>query len=622
MSVPSRMELLIRWRPEYLSGDWQEKHDILDKFCDLSGYGRKHAITLFNQEVKKAASKPAGRHIVYGPEVVQALTLAWQACDCACSKRLAPFLPSLVDSLEYHNHMSLAAPIRAKLLSMSASTIDRLLRDERYLLNRGSSRTIPGPLLRHQIPVRTFNDWSDLRPGFFEVDCVSHCGGYKGSPHLETLVMTDVSTGWTVYIALSRRSGENVVAGIKYARSILPFAILGIDTDNGGEFINHDLVDYCRDEQIDFTRSRKYRKNDQAHVEERNGTVVRRNVGYDRFEGEEACAALKRVYETLSVYQSYFQPYLKRVTKTKDAGKVTKKYDKAQTPMQRLLGWETLTEAAKDAQLVYHKSLDPIELLAELRCRQSHLWQQAWRPALASTWPSMSFASSEAAPSAIEASPPRSGMPGDAIAPLASITNPTNDATQYLYRRTRRPRRKKPDPIAPIWDKVLIHLKADPFQSCLSLFAKLQQEYPGRIHDAAVGRLDVRVSAWRHQMSHEVIKKAADKVSLAQFARGRPRKSATETIIPEMLDMLRADPFISAVKIHAALQAKFPSEVQLCKVTIQNLRNRWRNEVRSAILRDDPQPPTDQDRHRALWQACTPGGARRSSEAFTIPEGS
>jgi hypothetical protein len=592
MSVPSRMELLIRWRPEYLSGDWQEKHDILDKFCDLTGYGRKHAITLFNQEeVKKAASKPAGRHVVYGPEVVQALMLAWQACDYACSKRLAPFLPSLVDSLEFHKHMALAAPIQAKLLSMSASTIDRLLHDERYLLNRGSSRTTHGTLLRHQIPVRTFNDWSDLRPGFFEVDCVSHCGGYKGSPHLETLVMTDVSTGWTVYIALSRRSGENVVAGIKYARSILPFAILGIDTDNGGEFINHDLVDFCRDEQIDFTRSRKYRKNDQAHVEERNGAVVRRKVGYDRFEGEEACAALNSVYETLCVYQNYFQPYLKLLTKTKDAGKVTKKYDKAQTPMQRLLGWETLAEAAKDAQLSYHKSLDPMELLAELRCRQSHLWQQAWRPALASTSPGMG--SSETEPSVIEASSRQGIVPGEAVASAATTANPTNDTAQYLYRRTRKPRRRKPDPIAPIWDKVLTHLRADPFQSCRSLFAKLQQEYPDRIHDAAVGRLDVRVSAWRHQMSYEVIDKAAGEVSLEQFTRGRPRKSATETIIPEMLNMLKVDPFISAVKIHAALQAKFPGEAQLCLVTIQNLRNRWRNEVRSAILRDNPLPPTD-----------------------------
>lgn len=217
-----------------------------------------------------------------------ALLAVWKAANGICSKRLVPFLPELVSAMERFGHLSLPPEVRTRLLSVSVATVDRLLASERHKDAKGISTTKPGQLLKRQIPVRTFADWNDVRPGFFEADTVSHCGGQAVGSFLYTLTLTDISTCWTECAGLLGRTEADVTGVINELRKRLPFPMLGLDTDNGGEFINYELFRYCEREGITFTRSRSNKKNDQAHVEEKNGSVVRRLVGYDRFEGVES----------------------------------------------------------------------------------------------------------------------------------------------------------------------------------------------------------------------------------------------------------------------------------------------------------------------------------------------
>ena len=293
MSGPSRQEVLNRCIDEYNQSSWLEKGDQLDQYVKLTGYCRKYLIRLLNQSGGSATpSERRGRPAKYDVAATAALVQVWEFSGCICSKRLIPFLPVLLNSLERFGYLCLPLDVRELLLSVSISTADRLLVDARAAQDRGISTTKPNRIIRKQIALRTHNGWDDVVSGYFEVDLVAHCGGRVAGSYLYTLDLTDIVTGWTECFGLLDRRAETVLCGIKQVRARLPFALLGLDTDNGGEFINELLLNYCQEEGIEFTRSRAYKKNDQAHIEERNGSVVRRLVGYDRYDGEEACAAL------------------------------------------------------------------------------------------------------------------------------------------------------------------------------------------------------------------------------------------------------------------------------------------------------------------------------------------
>ncbi|MGH9439391.1 MAG: integrase catalytic domain-containing protein [Terriglobia bacterium] len=292
----------------------------------------------------------------------------WKLSGGLCCKRLVPFLPDLLEALERFDEMTLCPPIKEKLLLMSISTAERILRLERRSHERGIGTTRAGDLLRHQIPIRTFEEWSDLRPGFFEIDLVAHCGGAAAGDYLYTLTMTDIRTGWTDCAALINRSQITVQAGIEAIRKRLPFALLGIDSDNGAEFINHNLKRYCDERGIKFTRCRPYKKNDQCHVEQKNGAVVRPLVGYARYEGPEAVEHLNRLYAVKRFCLNYFEPSMKLVSKTRHGARVKKEYDQPKTPFQRYI--ETISDEQKQQALREHyRTLNPAELrrrLAEL----------------------------------------------------------------------------------------------------------------------------------------------------------------------------------------------------------------------------------------------------------------
>ena len=301
----------------YRKATRQEKGGILDEFVQVTGYHRKAAIRLLARGYQKGSTHRLGRPKEYGLEVVAALKKAWGASDRMCSQRLQPFLPELVQVLERHGELAVTSEVKDQLCRLSPATIDRLLRPYRQRgQRRPFSTTKPGSLLKAAIPIRTFADWDDKRPGFLEIDLVAHCGESTEGFYLNTLSTVDVATGWVECQGVWGKSQDRVGGAIHHLSQRLPFPLLGLDSDNGGEFINHHLYAYCQRNKITFTRSRPYKKNDSAHVEQKNWSVVRRLVGYDRYSSKEALTQLNRLYQLVRLYTNFFQPVMQLQQKT------------------------------------------------------------------------------------------------------------------------------------------------------------------------------------------------------------------------------------------------------------------------------------------------------------------
>lgn len=300
----------------------------------------------------------------------------WATSNFICGKRLKPFLPDLAKSLRRHGEIKITKTDEALLLTASAATIDRLLSPARRELQlKGRSTTKPGTLLKHQIPVRTFADWNDDRPGFLEVDLVAHCGDTNGGEYINTLNMTDICTGWTVATSFIGRSERFCTAAIDEVKSSFPFPILGIDSDNGSEFINYHFKSYCERHSITFTRSRPWKKNDAAHIEQKNWDIVRKMIGYGRFETSEQLQVIKRIHSLLAFYQNYFQPSRKLTAKKRIGAKVRKTYDTAQTPVQRLLARKDTPGATKLKLRDTFRQLNPAQLQRSINDLIQELYQ-------------------------------------------------------------------------------------------------------------------------------------------------------------------------------------------------------------------------------------------------------
>jgi hypothetical protein len=367
-------------RERYLNAPKKTKTKILDEFEAATGLHRKAAIRLLNRVSKKGGRKKNGRPRLYSLEAMAALKAAWETADRLCSKRLQPFLPELAEVMISKREISISAQTQQELCHMSTSTIDRILR--RWRNNRphhGLGTTKPGTLLKNAIAVKTFSEWSESKPGFLEVDLVAHCGESVEGFYLNTLSAVDVATGWYEPVVVWGKGRERVGGAIHDIQKRLPMPLLGLDSDNGGEFINQDIYEYCRRQRITFTRSRSYKKNDSCHVEQKNWSVVRRTIGYDRFSSKAAFKALDDVYTLLRLYINYFQPVLKLVAKTRNGARVHKVYDTAQTPYQRLLGSGVLTEEKKQELANIYSSLNPVKLLKQVQQEVEHLWTLAER---------------------------------------------------------------------------------------------------------------------------------------------------------------------------------------------------------------------------------------------------
>jgi hypothetical protein len=376
MSQGSKRELIAAIRPRYLKANKAGKEQILNELIANTGYHRKSAIRVLKHGPKPKGLKKPGRQKIYRGEVVQVLEQIWEICGRICSKRLQPFLLEIVTILERHHELCLSPQIKSLLLSMSRSTIDRCLKKARFTSpQRGLSTTKPGALLKQAIPIRTFTPWEEERPGFLEIDLVAHCGSSTVGTYLNTLTATDLATGWTECLALADKTQVVVSQAICQLRLDLPFQLLGLDSDNGSEFINDTLLRYCQSEQITFTRSRPYKKNDQAHVEQKNWSVVRHTIGYDRLETPQELALLRSIYADLRLYINFFQPVLKLIGKERIDGKTIRTYDRATTPYRRVLGLDTLHLDVKARLTAQYVQLNPVNLRASIDAKVARLWK-------------------------------------------------------------------------------------------------------------------------------------------------------------------------------------------------------------------------------------------------------
>jgi len=369
----------------------KEKIMMLDEFTQLTGYNRCYASQILSKSNILGYVQIAGERLkyvsdhhqsrrkknrYYDQKVLIALKKTWKEADYICSKRLAPFLGEFIPVLEKHGEIKLAPEVREKIFTISASTIDRLLAPIRKKQQiKGRSTTRPGSLLEKNIPVRTFSEWDNKRPGFFEVDLVSHDEGHSRGDFIQSLNFTDIATCWDEMIAVQNKAQRWVFAGIKEIKERLPFAILGFDSDNGSEFINHHLIRYCEEQRISFTRSRPYRKNDSCFVEQKNWSVIRRTVGYGRYDTEKELWVLNQLYGYLRCYVNFFQPVRRLVKKERIGSRIKKRYDVAQTPFRRVLASPLISKEIKMKLERQYDMLNPAELKREITRLQNQLYK-------------------------------------------------------------------------------------------------------------------------------------------------------------------------------------------------------------------------------------------------------
>ena len=480
-----RKELLGTIRDRYEHSTRKDKGRILDEFTAVTGLHRKHAIRLLTQSNDQREHQPSlsGRRI-YDEAVREAVIVVWEASDRICGKRLHAALPHLVESMERHGHLQLDSLVRERLLTASASTLDRLLKPIR---STAGSRRRRGrrKSMGHRIPVRTYNDWNKPPPGYLEIDLVAHCGGPLSGSFIHSLVVTDVCTGWTEAVPLLARDQALVLAGLEAIQRQLPFPIRGIDSDNDGAFINETLLEWTSLQGIEFTRSRAYRSNDQAYIEQKNGAVVRRFVGHHRYSGPLAGQMLVQLYQKLRLYVNYFQPSFKLLEKSREGSATVKRYSPPATPCDRLLQHQAVTDETKE-QLTHHRvSLDPVALLHSIREAQAAL---------------------------VALSSPDHGEPAQQESLEQFLSQLPTLWQQGENRPTHAPRirgprhwRTRPDPFEGVWQEILGWLETEPDITARTILDRLCSNRPGQFSDGHLRTLQRGVKKWRGVMARKLV---------------------------------------------------------------------------------------------------------------------
>ncbi len=474
LSFQAKREVLHQMAPQYRQASSSQNRTLLEAFVATTGYVCKYARWLLNraEEVQQTHGRS---HLRYGPDVQHALFLVWKAANRIGTKRLIPFLPTLIEALEQHEHLQITEECRSQLLAMRAATTDRLLRSQSTLGQRGLSTTQARTLLKQQIPIRTFEEWHEARPGFLEADLVAHCGMDIEGGSLYTLTLTNVATGWTECLPLLNRSQETVMAALQQARLLFPFPILGIDTDNSGEFINEVVIAYCEQAHITFTPGRPYLKNDKCFVEQKNAAIVRQVVGYDRLIGEHAYRQLTELCRALRLYVNCFQPSMKLQSKQREGKKVRYVYDPAKTPLQRLLLSGILPAQKQQELLEVAHALDPIRLFEQLEPLQQAIFRCAvgCSPFLSSlaTAPIRVFSVDDCTVGTL----PQEKNIQDPTVGLESLYREQERRKRVLgWRRTHK------DPFEGEWKQIFSWLMANPERGSGDIFRELQRRSPGR----------------------------------------------------------------------------------------------------------------------------------------------
>ena len=487
VSAVTRQDLVRAIRERYRAGTKDEKLRILDEFVAVTGYHRKHVIRLLKAGPVTSGSVRCSRLPLYDAAVREALVVLWEASDRVCGKRLKPLLPILVSALERHGHLKLVSTVRTRVLTVSAATLDRLLASTRAAVSGQRARRKAMPAVQRNVPVRTFADWNASLPGDMEADLVSHGGESTAGSFVHTLTLTDVASGWTECVALVIRDGALVVAALEQMRTRMPFPLRGFDTDNGGEFMNATVAAYCSEHGIPCTRSRPYHKNDQAWAEQKNGSVVRRLVGYRRLKGLAAAAALSRLYAASRLYVNFFQPSFKLASKTRLGAKVRKTYYAPETPCARLLASAAVTDEMKERLRATAAQLDPLRFLEEIRAVQHHL-------------AALTSGKTPHLPAR-----PDDSLDGFLTGLATAWQQGEVRATHRLEPRPARDWRTRKDPFETAWPCVVTWLEAEPDRIGRELFERLQSEQAGVFPDGQLRTFQRRVKEWRRAAARELV---------------------------------------------------------------------------------------------------------------------
>lgn len=410
---------------------------IVDELCATTGWSRGHARKALAAALRPRIVKArASRAPTYGVEVIVALRFCWAVLGAPTGKRLAPVMFDLVSRLRRFGELDIDDQTAALLVRMSPATIDRRLAPERARMQlRGRSHTKPGSLLKSSIPIRTWAEWNDARPGFVEIDLVGHEGGNAMGEHAYTLTVTDIATGWTENRSVKNKARRWVIEALTEIVAVMPFPIIGVDSDNGSEFINHHLLHWCEQRKITFTRSRPGNSNDGCHVEQKNWAVVRTVVGYHRYDTPAELALLNRIWPLQSRLTNYFLPQQKLIEKTRDGAKVTKRYDKPTTPHARAGRDATVTRKAKRAMTVAHAAMNPAQIQREIQAITAELLTLTTAKAVAARKPPVPATTR-----------PKAADTRSLRAPLTDSSRPTRiPASPKALQRTPRPKRAQPN---------------------------------------------------------------------------------------------------------------------------------------------------------------------------------
>jgi hypothetical protein len=368
VSIKYDKQYLQKLQKRYLKAKKKEKQTILDEFTKTTKYDRKYAIKLLRGSYRhrtKAIQRPRSK--IYSSIDASVLVKVCDLFDWICSKRVQPAIRIGLTELHKAEKLHISAEQKKRLCGISPATIDRLLtRHNKRPKQKGRSYTKPGTLLKHQIPIRTFSEWTENTAGFFEIDLCGHDGGLAKGDFGWTLNFIDVKVCWAEQVAVKNKAQVHVFAGIKTIRSRLPFSLLGIDSDSGSEFINHHLLNYCTAEKITFTRGRAGKKNDNPYVEQKNDSIVRNWVGYGRYDTDEQIAVLNELYAVLRLYLNFFVPVMKLKKKVRIGSKVRKRYDKAKTPYHRVLRAKDISVEVKEKLKKQRKTLNLVFLKEQI----------------------------------------------------------------------------------------------------------------------------------------------------------------------------------------------------------------------------------------------------------------